>query len=282
MRRALGKGLSQLIGEQQEGNITNLPLSQIAPNPKQPRTVFEPEALNELAESIKEHGLIQPLLVRPVAEGTYELIAGERRWRASQIAGLTQVPVVIRAAGDKQTLELALIENLQREDISSIEAARAYRRLTDEFDLSQEAVAVRVGKSRTAITNTMRLLRLPKRVQSALETGEVTEGQVRPLCSLDSEAEQLAVFEQIQTYGLSAREIEKRLKKSSKDGGKKPRRKSVIGPEDPNWRRLAEAASEKLGAPVQLNGSEKGGMIQIAFYSEEDLVRIMDALGVEL
>src|SRR5471030_664225 len=208
MRRALGKGLSQLIAEQYEGPTNELPVADIVPNSRQPRTLFNEEALEELAASIREYGILQPLIVRPIAEGKHELIAGERRLRAAKLAGLKTVPVLVRSAGNQSSLELALIENLQREDINALESARAYRKLIDEFGLTQEQVAERVGKSRTVIANTVRLLRLPRRITEGLERGIITEGHARALLSFESEAQQLAVYDQILERGMTVRDVE--------------------------------------------------------------------------
>lgn len=281
MRRALGKGLSQLIADQAESTVSEIPISSIVPNRKQPRTVFDEEALKELANSIQRVGLLQPLVVRPIGDNRYEIIAGERRWRASTIAGLTVVPALIRATSDHGSLELALIENIQRENLSPLESAKAYKRLMDEFNLTQEDVAIKVGKTRTTVSNTVRLLRLPVKIQQCLEEGKITEGQARPLLSLSSEVEQLAVFDQIMSRGLQSREIEKLVQQGK--GSKAPRKKrSVIDSGDPNWRALADTASERLGSPVSLSGSEMGGTISIQFFSEEDLIRIMDLLGIQI
>lgn len=281
MRRALGKGLSQLIAEPTDGPVTEVVVDSITPNPRQPRTHFDEEALAELADSIRQHGILQPLVVRPVGKGKYELIAGERRWRAAQRAGLRQVPVVVRATDPKGSLELALIENLQRADIGALESARAYRQLMDEFGLTQEQVAERVGKSRAAVANTVRLLRLPERILQALEVGEVSEGHVRPLLGLDSPAAQLALFDKITQEGLSSKDVERAVRPSA-PSVRRQRKPGVVDATDPNWKALQQAASERLGAPVRLDGSERGGTISIRFFSEEDLIRIMEQLGVEL
>ncbi len=281
MRRALGKGLSQLIGDQADATPTTASVDAIVPNKRQPRTYFKDEALQELAESIKLHGILQPLVVRPLTEGLYELIAGERRLRASKLAGLKTVPIMVKASDSKASLEIALIENVQREDISALEQARAYRMLMDEFDLTQEAVADRVGKSRTAIANTVRLLRLPPRILEALERGDITEAHARPLLTLETQAEQLAIFDQIIGQGMTSKSVEK-VVKAKGDRPARARKPGVVDATDPNWRALQERASEVLGSPVQLEGSERGGSIQIRFFSEEDLVRIMDLLGVTL
>lgn len=281
MRRALGKGLSQLITESNDGPTTEVAIDLITPNPRQPRTHFEESALAELAESIRLHGVLQPLIVRPLAQGRYELIAGERRWRAAQRAGLRQVPVVVRATDPRGSLEIALIENIQREDIGALESARAYRQLMDEFGLTQEQVAERVGKSRSAVANTVRLLRLPERILGALDAGLISEGHARPLLSLDSPAAQLALFDKMTSEGMSSKDVERAVRPAPK-AAPRSRKPGVVDASDPNWRALQDAASERLGSPVKLEGSEKGGTISIRFFSEEDLVRIMEVLGVEL
>lgn len=284
MRRALGKGLAQLIAEQQQNEpATNeVSIDLLRPNPKQPRTRFDEEALDELAASIKQVGVIQPIVVRQATGGQYEIIAGERRYRASLKAGLKTVPVVIRAAGAQQSLELALIENVQREDIGPVEAARAYKLLMDEFDLNQEQVASKVGKARATVANTVRLLRLPPRVLDSLDEGKITEGQARPLLSLEDPAQQLGYFEKIVAKNLSAREVERMVSTVAKKPSKKTKKKGVVDESDPNWRALQQKASEVLGAPVKLEGSERGGTITIKFASEDDLVRIMDLLGIQI
>lgn len=279
MRSALGKGLTQLIGEQADASPSSASISSISPNRNQPRTHFEPGALQELAESIKLHGVLQPLVVRPLREGAYELIAGERRLRAAQLAGLKEVPILIRSADPKASLEMALIENIQREDIAPLECARAYQSLAHEFGLTQEAIAERVGKSRVAITNTLRLLRLPQRVIAALESNVITEGHARALLGAESEALCLAIFEVVVERGLSVRQAEELVKGSSK----KPARSRTSNVDiDPTWRSLQDALSHRFGSPVKLQGSEKGGKIVVDFHSEDDLARIVEALGIEL
>ncbi|HEY0868084.1 MAG TPA: ParB/RepB/Spo0J family partition protein [Fimbriimonas sp.] len=275
MRRALGKGLSQLIAEQFETAPTEVAVDAIQPNARQPRTHFDPEGLNELAASIREFGVIQPLIVRPLNEDAYELIAGERRLRAAKIAGLRTVPIIIRPAGHQSSLEMALIENVQREDINAIECARAYRRLIDEFGLTQEQVADKVGKSRTAVANTVRLLRLPERVQEGLEEGRITEGHAKALLAFESEAQQLAVYDEILERGLTVREVEK----ASKPKADPPAKKDPAPPADPNDDSLADALSIYLGSPVRIARHEAGGRLVVDFYSDEDLERILEILG---
>lgn len=191
------------------------------------------------------------------------------------------VPVVVRTSDSRGSLELALIENLQREDIGPIESARAYRRLIDEFGLTQEGVAERVGKSRTAVANTVRLLRLPPRILRALESGEITEGHARPLLALEDSAAQLALFDKIVRQGMTSKDVERSVKPTQRKPSR-ARKPGVVDPSDPNWRALESRASEVLGSPVKLEGSERGGTISVRFFSEEDLLRIMDLFGVQI
>lgn len=284
MRRALGKGLSQLIAEQFETSPTEAPIEDIVPNPRQPRTVFMEAALEELADSIRQYGVLQPLIVRPVAEGKYELIAGERRLRASKLAGLTHVPIILRAAGNQSSLELALIENVQREDINPLECAHAYRKLAEEFGLTQEQVAEKVGKSRVVIANTIRLLRLPKRIQDGLYEGRITEGHARALLSFESEAQQLAVFEQVIERGLTVREVESASKKAAQAAGtaKQPKPEPPKPePRDPNMVDLERNLSTFLGAPTKLQPGPTGSKLVIEYYGDEDLQRILDLIGFQ-
>jgi len=283
MRRALGKGLTQLIGEQFDTPPSEVPIDALEANVRQPRERFDEGPLQELAQSIREVGIIQPLIVRPLSEGKYEVIAGERRLRAARIAGLTSVPVVVRSASPESTLEIALIENIQREDIGPIECAKAYRRLIDEFGLTQEQVADKVGKARTSVANTLRLLRLPKKVIAGLESGAITEGHARALLALDSEVMQLAIYEQIVEKGLTVRDAERLAR--PKDNLPKPSReraKPAAADPDPAWQQLEEGLSMYFGSPVKLERAEVGGKLVVSFYSDDDLSRILDILGVHL
>lgn len=280
MRRALGKGLSQLIAEQFEGGPNEVPIDSIIRNPRQPRSHFDDGALSELSSSIKEFGILQPLVVRPSTEGQYELIAGERRLRAAKLAGLEAVPVLIRSAGNQNSLEIALIENIQREDINSLECARAYRRLMDEFGLTQEQVAERVGKSRVAIANAVRLLRLPRRIQDGIEGGKISEGHARALLTFESDAHQLAVYDQILERNLTVRDVEKAASGLPKKSGKK--KKGDDSPRDPNLAELQRGLSNHLGSPVHITSNGKGGSLSIDFYSDDDLQRILDVIGFSL
>ncbi|MCB0826104.1 MAG: ParB/RepB/Spo0J family partition protein [Armatimonadetes bacterium] len=295
MRRALGKGLSQLLGEEAEVAVvettetpkSTIPVDAIIANTRQPRVQFDEDALEELSASIKEFGVLQPLIVRPTGDKKYELIAGERRLRASKLAGLKEVPVVIRAASAQVSLEIALIENVQREDISAIECALAYQRLADEFDMTHDQIARRVGKSRAAIANTIRLLKLPKSIQGAVLEGVISEGHARALLMVESPVRMAELFEKIVRDGLSVREAEKYARGSDNvrtpgtTSGKSKR--TTSGREiDPNWQALAAGMSEYFGSPVQLEPAEVGGKLTLEFYSDEDLQRILDILGIHL
>lgn len=277
MRRALGRGLSQLIAEEFESAPREAPIEAIHPNPRQPRTVFDQEALEELAASIREHGVLQPLVVRPKSEDTYELIAGERRLRASKLAGIKTIPIIIRAATNQVSLELALIENVQREDIGPMEKARAYRRLMDEFALTQEEVSQKVGKARASVANTVRLLKLPEQIQQGLDEGLIQEGHAKALLQLDTPTQQLTLYDRILKQGLNVRDIERAAKPPTPTRDAKPPKPAPA--EDPNNRALEEALSTFLGSPVRLQKGEVGGKMTVEFYSDEDLERILETLG---
>ena len=278
MRRALGKGLSQLLAEQTDSGATEVAIDRISPNPRQPRRHFDPESLAELAGSIREYGVIQPLLVRPVSEGNYELIAGERRLRAAREAGLETVPVTIRSATGQNSLELAIIENLQREDINAVECARAYQHLIQDFGLTQEQVSVRVGKSRTAVANQLRLLRLPEVIQEGVESGAISEGHARALLATDSPTRQLALYEKILVEGLSVRETERLAKAEGRPiAGKASKTEAEY--KDPV---LIQTLREHFSAPVRIHTDGKRGKLSIEFFSEEDLTRIVERLGIQL
>lgn len=264
-------------------NASEAAISAIVPNPRQPRRQFDDGALQDLAASIKEHGIIQPLLVRPASEGKYELIAGERRLRASKLAGLKTVPITVRSTTNQVSLELALIENIQREDINAMECARAYRQLIDEFDLTQEQVAQKVGKSRVAITNTLRLLKLPTRIQAAVNGGEISEAHARALLGFESDAHMLAVFDQVLEKGLTVKDVEQRAKtvtRPTKKGGSA--KSAPLIESDPNNAALEEALSTFFGASTKIKKGEIGGELSIQFYSDDDLDRILDILGFRL
>ena len=281
MRRALGKGLSQLLGDSAESGLQSVPLSAIKPNTRQPRLQFDLEALRELADSITEYGVLQPLVVRPVGDGVFELIAGERRLRAAQLAGLEEVPVVVRAASAQASLEMALIENVQREDITAMECAKAYQKLAEEFDMSHEQIASKVGKSRVAVSNTLRLLKLPGQMQQAVMDGKLSEGHARALLMVESPTRQAHLFERILRDGLSVREAE-RLAKADEPANGKAVVQHRPTTTDPNWVSLERGLSEYFGSPVRLTKEKVGGKLFLEFYSDDDLQRILDILGVSL
>lgn len=268
----LGRGLGALIPESEEimsSGLTEVPIRSIQPNPHQPRSTFDETTLRELADSIREHGLIQPLIVVRAGEDRYTLIAGERRWRASQIAELDSVPVVIKDAAPQQMLELALIENVQRADLNPLEEALAYKQLSEEFGLTQEQVAQRVGKSRVAIANTLRLLKLPETIKARLADGLVTEGHARALLMLSDSTVQQRTLSQIIKNGLSVRQTEELVRRLNEH---QPSKKAQSHHRtSPDTRALEDRMRRSLGTKVSLFRSKKGGTIVIHFYSEEEL-----------
>lgn len=272
----LGKGLDALFVDndtKDSGNMM-LRLSSIEPNKDQPRKKFDEDALMELADSIRQHGVIQPLLVRPLDNGMYQLVAGERRWRASRMAGLMEVPVVIRDLSDHEAMEIALIENLQRKDLNVIEEALGYQQLMEKYDMTQEKVAERVGKSRPAVANALRLLNLPEQVIDMVKAGEVTAGHARALLKLDDEVEIIDIAKKIQKGRYSVRDVEKITAK------KKEEPKEVKEKAEPVWqnsfyKEMELALTTELGRKVKVTVSEKGnGSIELAFLSKEDLTDI--------
>jgi ParB family chromosome partitioning protein len=281
----LGRGLGALIPganeiEASRAGVVEIAVTDIRANPRQPRLVRSQEALQleELAASIKEHGVIQPLIVtRTEGPGApYTLVAGERRWRAAQLAGLARVPAIIKEVTPQEMLEIALVENIQRNDLSPLEEAAAFQQLINEFGLTPDAVAERVGKSRVAIYNTLRLLKLPGQIQAALMQGEISEGHARALLSLSSAVDQLAVLNEIKAHDLNVRQTEELIRRlnSPKTTEKKAQR-------DQRWQGAKEYESrlrEALGTKVALMRSRKGGRIIIEFYSEEELEAIYEKL----
>ena len=279
-----GKGLDALIdtnGVRTQGTstINEIPVEQIEPNPNQPRRDFDEEALQELANSIKEIGIIQPITLRQTAENKFQIIAGERRWRASQIAGLAAVPAYIRTIKDENVMEMALVENIQREDLNAIEIALAYEHLLNAEGMTQEKVSERVGKSRTAITNYLRLLRLPAQVQMALQKKEIDMGHARALLAIDSPSLQIKLFNEVQRNGYSVRKVEElaqRLKNGEDiESGKKKITARTQLPEEFNT--LRNMLAKFLNTKVQMSCSAKGkGKITIPFSNEEELEHIMN------
>ena len=279
-RRGLGKGLEALIpGNFQAepgGGAQQIPINQIRPNPSQPRMEMTEEGLQELASSIREHGIIQPLiLTRDNGDDHYTLIAGERRLRAAKIAGLESVPAIIREASDQERLELALIENIQRENLTPLESAEAYQRLNDEFGLQQDQIADRVGKSRVAVTNTIRLLKLPDEAKKALSGGLISEGHARALLGLNSPQAQNAALQSVIKHELNVRQTEELVRKLS---GIKPKVETEKPGKSPEIKALEDRLRGGLGTKVSLNPSSKGGTITIHYYSEEELETLIEHL----
>ncbi len=275
-KRGLGKGLGALIPVSETGPA-ELPVDAISPNPLQPRQKIAPEELEELAASIREHGLIQPLIVSQVADAEaqrYQLIAGERRLEAAKLAGLAKVPVIIREATPQEMLELALVENIQRADLNPLEQATAYRHLMDDFGLTQEQVAERVGKSRVAVANSVRLLRLPDEIKSSMAQGQITEGHARAMLGLDEPDEQRKIWEMILKRGLNVRQTEEAVRRLV--AGPKPKRPDTSS--SPETKALEDRFREAMGTKVQLFRSTRGGRLVIHFYSEEDLQALYDLI----
>ena len=281
-----GRGLDALIDTntnvQTEGssNLSEIDIAQIEPNPNQPRREFDPEALQELANSIRELGIIQPITLRKVNDHKFQIIAGERRWRASQLAGLEKIPAYIVDVEDQGVMEMALVENIQREDLNAIEIALAYQHLAEATGMTQAKISERVGKSRAAVTNYMRLLKLPAQVQIALKNHEIEMGHARALLSIDSPSEQIKLFKEVQQHQYSVRKVEE-LVQALKNGEEVKVARGKIGgkshlPEEFNM--LRKRLSQFFQAKVQMTCSAKGkGKISISFDNEEDLERIINA-----
>lgn len=281
-RRGLGRGLGALIpqgddaDEQQQGSgLRTVALEAIVPNPHQPRSHMDEDALDELAASIEEHGLIQPLIVNDNGDGQYTLIAGERRWRAAQRAGLEQAPVVVKEASPQDMLELALIENIQRADLNPLEEAAAYRQLIEEFGLTQAQVAKRVGKSRPAVANTVRLLELPDRVQEAVVNGEISGGHARALLGLPTEEMRVNTMRTVIRKGYSVRQTEALVRKLTSAARPRSREKERTPPEVVA---LESQFQQSLGTRVNIQKGSKGGRVVIHFYSDEELHAIYEAI----
>ncbi|HKV10517.1 MAG TPA: ParB/RepB/Spo0J family partition protein [Thermoanaerobaculia bacterium] len=279
-KRGLGRGLDALIEKQPEAPppqapTRTLPLASLRPNRLQPRTSFNESAIEELAESIRAQGVVQPLVVTPEGEGTYAIIAGERRFRAARRAGLEEVPVVIReVANDRELLELALVENLQRSDLNAVEEAEAYLALQEKFGLSQEEIATRVGKGRPTVANSLRLLKLPEEVRELLRGGQLTAGQARPLLAIEAPEEQIELALRAVREGLSAREMERLVSAPAKEAPKKKPAKPV----EVHTAAAQEKLTRRLQTKVEIRRRGKGGLLQIFFHSEEELMRLYDEL----
>ena len=266
----LGKGLTALLVENQVEELApvSLKLTEVIPNKDQPRHVFNEEALRELADSIEKHGILQPLLVRPMADGTYQLVAGERRWRAAKLAGLTEVPVVVREMTEQEAAALALIENLQREDLNPMEEAQGFRSLMETYKLTQEETAAAVGKSRPAVTNALRLLNLPDAVADMVSDGKLSAGHARAILAFDTRADQIAAAEKAVADQLSVRAVEKMARQAKKEPKNSPKQE---GARAPFYAEVELALSEQLGRKVKVQEGKKGGLLVLEYYDDDDL-----------
>ena len=280
LKKGLGRGLSELFGDdidenEAEGELLHLPITKVEPRSDQPRTKFDDEKLQELADSIAQYGLIQPITVRKQENGYYQIIAGERRWRASRKAGLSEVPAVIIEADDRKATELALIENLQRQDLNPLEEAKGYQRLISEYNLTQEEAADRVGKSRPAVANAIRLLTLPEEVQEKLAAGTLTAGHARAVLTLKTEKQQRDAAQKISALGLSVRQAELLCRNMSRE----PKPEKELPPLKVDY--VAECEknlSKHLGRGVKIVNGKRKGRFELEFYGPEDLQRLLDAL----
>lgn len=268
----LGKGLDALFEENQssESKPVSVRISQIEPNKDQPRKEFDQDALDDLADSIRTYGLLQPLVVRPLEKG-YQLVAGERRWRASRIAGLTEVPVIIKELTDAETAEIAMVENLQREDLNPIEEAAGYKALMDDFGFTQDEVAAKVGRSRSAVANAVRLLGLPDSILEMIKQGKISQGHGRALLAFKNQEEQLKAA-RIASFGANVREIERLAKKAeTKEPIAKTKQEPVSAP---YFKEVELSLQELLGRPVKVKEKNGKGTLEIAFYNQDDLKNI--------
>ena len=293
----LGKGLGALIPEHQQyfdssrnplepgDSIKIIPIAKIQPNPDQPRKTFPEESIEELSQSIRKHGLLQPIIAEPSGADTYIIVAGERRYRAAQRAGLEELPVILRSVSAEKRLQLSLIENIQREDLNPMEEAKAYQGLMELTGYTQEQVAEAVGKNRSTVANALRLLRLPESMQEAVRSGGISAGHARSLLALIDEAERQALFARIVKESLSVRQAEQAvqdslLRRAGKKTKKSKKPNASEAPElDPNLKALEELFIERLGTKVEIKGSLESGSILIEYYSQDDLQRIMEAIG---
>ncbi|HOA79804.1 MAG TPA: ParB/RepB/Spo0J family partition protein [Defluviitaleaceae bacterium] len=271
-KRGLGKGLSALISTDltDENQVKVVSINDIEPNKEQPRKLFDEDKLEELSTSIKEHGIIQPLIVKK-EEDYYVIVAGERRWRAARMAGLKEIPVLIQDYTTKEVMEISLVENIQREDLNAIEEAKAYEALINNFSLTQEELAARVGKSRSAIANTLRLLQLDESIQELIIQQQITEGHGRAILRLPDKKSQLELVEKIIKNSMSVRETEKKVNEILD----KPQKKKVKNKKEVIYREIEEKIKNILGTKVQITKGKKKGKIEIEYYNENDLERIL-------
>ena len=280
-KSGLGKGLDALFVDNSSGQgngTVTLRISEIEPNKNQPRKDFDDTALAQLADSIATHGVIQPLLVRPIAGGGYQLVAGERRWRASKMAGLSEVPVVIQEMTDSEMMELALIENLQREDLNPIEEALGYRELMEQHNLTQDMVAQKVGKSRPAVANALRLLNLPDQVIQLVRNGELSSGHARALLSLEDEQEMQELAEKAVKGMVTVRDIEKYGKKETEKPKKKQKSEAFVSDRDHFYDEMEIALRQELGRKIKISLNGSKGTLEIEFYNKEELSDLAERL----
>lgn len=278
LKNTTGSNLKTQVVEQVTA-IQRIPVENIEPNPKQPRRDFDEQALNELATSIKMHDLVQPITVSLLPNGKYRLISGERRWRASKIAGLKDIPAYIRQANDQQLLELALLENLQREDLNAMEIALSYKRMMEELSQTQEQVAERMGKERSTVANYIRLLKLPPDIQVAVRTNVISMGHARAIINVDTVDKQLFIFNEIKNKGLSVRQTEELVRRLYKSGTAV--KNSVKASLPPAYKKIEDNLASHFSTKVKLNHNKTGhGSISIEYYSIQDLNKILDAIGV--
>lgn len=279
-KSGLGKGLDVLFADNNtnEDAVVALRLAEIEPNRDQPRRTFDETALAELADSIREHGVIQPLIVRPMPSGVYQIIAGERRWRASRMAGLSEVPVIVRELSDEQAMELALIENLQREDLNAIEEAQGYQVLMQQYGLTQEQVAAQVGKSRPVIANALRLLNLPDPVLQQVRDGALSAGHARALLSIEEPGQMLQVAQKAALGLMTVRDIE-RMGRKRAGKAEKLENHGILSEEERFYKEAQIALEQELGRRITIQGGKEKGILSIEFYNREDLQEILDRLG---
>ncbi len=282
-KKALGQGLDALLGDDFNMSIQDvmsISIDSLVPNPEQPRQRFNPETMKELAESIRQQGVIQPILAEKSLNDTYMIIAGERRWRASREAGLAEVPVIVQTFSPEQRLEITLVENVQREDLTPLEEAKAYYHLMDSLNLSQQDVADKVGKKRSTVANLLRLLKLPARMKNAMENGELSAGHARAILAVTNPADQETLYSRIMADSLSVRDAEVAavdMNRGHRSTGKR-RTDSTANSKDPEISRLEEQFISSLGTKVKLKGTLSKGKIEISWYNQDDLERIYDLI----
>ena len=276
-RKALGRGLSALLGtpDLESDRLRDIEIERIIPNADQPRKSFNNSSLEDLAASIKTHGVVQPIVVRSLQDGVFQIVAGERRWRAAQLAGLTRIPALVRETHEHQALELALVENVQREDLNPIDEAQAYQRLLSEFGLTQDELAERVGKRRATVANMLRLLKLPGEVQLWLQDGKLTVGHAKALLSLAETHEILAAAQEMIRGNFSVRQAEALVTRPGKERGVKGKARSGV---DPNVRAALRGLERALGTKVTIRQSGSKGKIEIHFHSKDELDRLYNGL----